>query len=30
MSLSTSYVLMHIYILDMRTKKALTEGSVFS
>ena len=30
MSLSTSYVLMHIYIEDMRTKKALTERSVFS
>ena len=30
MSLSTSYVLMHIYIEDMRTKKALSERSVFS
>ena len=30
MSLSTSYVLMHIYIEDMRTKKALSEQSVFS
>ena len=28
--LSTSYVLMHIYIEDMRTKKALSERSVFS
>ena len=26
----TSYVLMHIYIEDMRTKKALSERSVFS
>ena len=25
MTLSTSYVLMHIYIEDMRTKKALSE-----
>ena len=30
MSLSTSYVLMHIYIEDMRTKKALSERRVFS
>ena len=30
MSLSTSYVRMHIYIEDMRTKKALSEQSVFS
>ena len=30
MSLSTNYVLMHIYIEDMRTKKALSERSVFS
>ena len=29
MLLSTSYVLMHIYIEDMRTKKALSERSVF-
>ena len=30
LSLSTSYVLMHVYIEDMRTKKALSERSVFS
>ena len=30
MSLSTNYVLMHIYIEDMRMKKALSERSVFS
>ena len=30
MSLNTNYVLMHIYIEDMRTKKALSERSVFS
>ena len=30
MSLSTNYVLMHIYIEDMHTKKALSERSVFS
>ena len=29
-SLSTNYVLMHIYIEDMRTKKALSERRVFS
>ena len=28
--LSTNYVLMHINIEDMRTKKALSERSVFS
>ena len=30
MFLSTNYVLMHIYIEDKRTKKALSERSVFS
>ena len=30
LSMSTSYVRMHIYIEDMRTKKALSERSVFS
>ena len=30
MSLSTSYVLMHVYIEDMRTKKVLSERSVFN